>query len=297
MRNFLDFLTKPFESLVDAFVPSYPEIDANVGVKKKEDMLADRLRRLQEFQAKRRRQRRSFIGLGALAMVAGPLLSYAIRHELSLQSPLTVVPVLYGLVILVMAASITPSEAESEIRQVEDELDLVQSESAGQEERAQKLFKLHQFELKRYYDQTLRQSKWIFIVGICCLVLGFSVIGASLWFANQRDGRDKIIVAVLGGIGGILSNFIAVVYLKMHSQTIQSLTEFHNRLVLTHYLHFGNFLLAKIETQDLREKSLAQMALNLSTNQKHASKTPSNSASRQKKGKPRLSAALLSPKA
>jgi len=56
----------------------------------------------------------------------------------------------------------------------------------------------------------------------------------------------------------------------MHAETVKSLTGFHNRLVLTHYLHFGNFLLAKIENQELREKSLAQMALNLSTDQTHA---------------------------
>jgi hypothetical protein len=49
----------------------------------------------------------------------------------------------------------------------------------------------------------------------------------------------------------------------MHSETIKSLTEFHNRLVLTHHLHFGNFLAAKIANENLRESTLANIASSL----------------------------------
>ncbi len=163
----------------------------------------------------------------------------------------------------------TPYEFELEIRQTEDELDLVDTPASKEEQAAQKLFKLHQLELNKYYDQTLKQSRWIFFAGLFCLFLGFGVIGITLWIVKDANNKNVQLAAILGGIAGILSNFIGAVYLKMHSETIKSLTEFHNRLVNTHYLHFGNFLLAKIETDKLREESLARMAVNLSTNEKH----------------------------
>jgi uncharacterized membrane protein YjjP (DUF1212 family) len=270
-KDFVKLILKPFDFVLELVSPSYPESSGTVPTDH-DAMLSDRLVRLQHIQARRRRQRRLFLVLGTSIFVAGPLFARIFGHKLSLQSTEIVIAILYGFVLLAMAALIRPNEFESEIRQAEDELDLLRSVDAGMEQKAQKLFKLHQSELKKYYDQTLRQSRWIFLVGIFCLVLGFFVIGGSLWLVVHAGGGDKAIVAILGAIGGILSNFIAAVYLKMHSETIKSLTEFHNRLVLTHYLHFGNFLLAKIENRPLREKSLAQVAINLSTNQKHAPK-------------------------
>jgi hypothetical protein len=164
----------------------------------------------------------------------------------------------------------TPYEFELEIRQTEDELDLANTPASKEEQAAQKLFKLHQLELNKYYDQTLKQSGWIFFAGLFCLAIGFGVIGLTLWIVQDVNNKNVQLAAILGGIAGILSNYIGAVYLKMHSETIKSLTEFHNRLVNTHYLHFGNFLLAKIETDKLREASLAKIAINLSTNEKHA---------------------------
>jgi hypothetical protein len=259
---------KPAQYVLDAFGANEEHAPKEIS-KDRDDILAERLLRLQRRQASRRQQKRVLIAMGLLVGIAGPLVARLFWRTIPLVSLKILVPVLYGAALLVMASAISPNEVEVEIRQTEDELDLLRSSEASLEQKAQKLFKLHQLELKKYYDQTLKQSKWIFLVGIFCLLLGFGAIGGSLWLVHQAGQNDKTIVAILGGIGGILSNFIAVVYLKMHSETIKSLTEFHNRLVLTHYLHFGNFLLAKIDNQNLRDKSLAQVAINLSTNQKH----------------------------
>jgi len=177
---------------------------------------------------------------------------------------------LCGVLFLAVAVAVPVWDTENEIRQTEDELDLVTDSNVTPEQRAQKLFKIHQYQLNKYYDQTLKQSKWIFFVGVTCLTLGFAVVGASLYLVHIASAQEHYVIAGLGAVGGLLSNFIGAIYLKMHAETVKSLTEFHNRLVLTHYLHFGNFLLAKIENQELREKSLAQMALNLSTDQTHA---------------------------
>jgi hypothetical protein len=54
----------------------------------------------------------------------------------------------------------------------------------------------------------------------------------------------------------------------------------------THYLHFGNFLLAKIEKDVLREESLAKVAINLSENESRTAKRTHSDAAKAKKTSP-----------
>lgn len=128
-----------------------------------------------------------------------------------------------------------------------------------------KLFQTHSARVRRYYDQTLQQARVIFWAGLLCLVLGFSAIGAALALIAAGEEvlpqlSDKVVVAALGAVGGVLANFIGVVYIRMHSATIRSLSEFHNRLVATNYLHFGNFLVTKIADPDTQDRALAGIA-------------------------------------
>jgi hypothetical protein len=69
--------------------------------------------------------------------------------------------------------------------------------------------------------------------GLTCILLGFGVIAVAFWLIRDAstDGvSEQIIVGTLGAVGGTLANFIAVIYLRMHSETVRSTTEFHNRL-------------------------------------------------------------------
>lgn len=173
----------------------------------------------------------------------------------------------FGLGFLIISYIFPSSETAIKIQDIENELDLLSISEASIEQRAEKLFKLHQFELKKYYDQTLRQSSWIFVGGFACIVIGFTIIGITFYlvFSNSssKELSEKIILASLGAIGAILSNFIAIIYIKMYSNTVNSLTEFHNRLVMTHHLHFVNFVISKIKDQTLREKTIAEIATNI----------------------------------
>ncbi|PRT07189.1 hypothetical protein C6356_01880 [Bacillus wiedmannii] len=153
-----------------------------------------------------------------------------------------------------------------ELQEVENELDLLSISHSSLEQRSETLFKHHHLELKKYYDENLKQSSWIFLVGIACILIGFAIIGITLYFLianSSNELENKIIVASVGAIGAILSNFIAVIYLKMHSETVKSLTEFHNRFVNTHHFYFGNFLLSKIQNKDKREDALVELALKI----------------------------------
>jgi hypothetical protein len=161
---------------------------------------------------------------------------------------------------------------------LDNEIDLLGISEESVELRAEKLFKLHQLELKRYYDQTLRHSSAIFLVGIGCIILGFAIVGAALYvlasLPEDEGTTTKIVVGALGGIGAILANFIGAIYMKMFSETLKSLTEFHHRLVGTHHLHFGNFLAAKITEGDLRNKTLAGVAEGLAQQLQPAAEGP-----------------------
>jgi hypothetical protein len=153
---------------------------------------------------------------------------------------------------------------DNDIQQIESEIELLELTDQSIEQRSYRLFKLHQIELKRYYDQTLSQSRIIFIVGIGCIVAGLSVVGATIFVLstsmNEGTLGQQVIIGSVGAVGGILANFVAAIYLRMYGQTVQSLALFHNRLVITHHLHFANFLASKIDDDTLREHTLGIMA-------------------------------------
>ena len=133
--------------------------------------------------------------------------------------------------------------------------------------RRETLFKQHDRQLKRYYGLNLRQNSFVFWVGISCIALGFGFIGITLYLISGNilgDPQNKIIVAATGALAGILSNFIGAIYLKMHTNSINSLTEFHNRIVNTHHFYFSNFLISQISDENKREETLANLALNIS---------------------------------
>jgi hypothetical protein len=153
-----------------------------------------------------------------------------------------------------------------EITDLTNELDLLELLGDDRERRATKLLQVNQLDLKRYYDQALRQGNQIFYIGAGCILAGFAVVGVAFWLITEGEANelsDKIIVGSLAGIGGILANFIAVTYLKMFSKTIEAFGSFHLRLVGQDRVNFGNLLAAKITSKDLREQTHAAMALNL----------------------------------
>ena len=225
-------------------------------------LLNENLKKLREnYKRITRMNRMSLVFAGLLTLVLAPISYYF------LQSKVIIFFFVYGIMFLFYPILRPAREIEMEIRDVENELDLLGISEDSIEQRAEKQFKFHQIELKKYYDQTLRHSSWIFYVGLICLIIGFAIIGTTLYLvfstSATSDLSEKIILASLGAVGAILSNFIGIIYIKMYSETIKSLTEFHNRLVLTHYLHFGNFLIGKITDKPLREKTLAEIASNL----------------------------------
>jgi hypothetical protein len=153
--------------------------------------------------------------------------------------------------------------SKEEIQELQGRVELL--EDLPEQQRAERLFKLHQLELKKYYDQALSQSRWIFYVGLACLVLGFLIIWGAYRIITGNEiahSAQKTIVAVVGAIGSLLSSYIGAIYMKMYTETLKSLTAFHNRLVRTHHMHYGAYLAARIsDDTKLLNVTLSKMAL------------------------------------
>ena len=151
---------------------------------------------------------------------------------------------------------------EEGIQTIDFEIDLQQYEVSIPERRAEKILRIHQAQLRRYYDLNLSQNVWLFAVGVFCILLGAAVIALTFyWITNMTDGvQEKIIVASLGGVGAVLTNFIAAIYLKMHSMASESLNVFHSKLVESQELLLSNLLASRIEDNQKRWDTLSNIS-------------------------------------
>lgn len=156
----------------------------------------------------------------------------------------------------------------TEKRELEDALELRDTEDE-RERRALKLVQANAFALGRYYDQGLQQRSMVFALGFICVLVGFATIGAAfivIGTAHDQATSTTIVVGALGAVGTLLANYVAVIFLRMFSETITATTEFHTRLVGTQHVNLGYLAAAKIASASIRDATLSQMAIELAGN-------------------------------
>jgi hypothetical protein len=153
--------------------------------------------------------------------------------------------------------------AEEDIQALDFDIDLQQYEVTAQETRAEKILRLNQLQLRRYYDLNLSQNRWVFLLGVLCILLGVTIIAATLWLVTRANiaFNEKVVIAALGAVGSILTNFVATIYLKMHAAATGSLEAFHSKLVESDSLLLGNLVASRIEDKDKRWSTLSELAL------------------------------------
>jgi hypothetical protein len=232
----------------------------------REGRLRERQEKLRNQRDVTSRTRTAMLGLASVMILGGPLLSLILPRGDT--RPVIAALVAYGLLALLvgLVSGQRSKTASEELVDVNNELDLLELVHDDRERRATKLLQVNQLDLKRYYDQALRQGNQISYVGFGCILAGFAIIGVAFWLIADHPTRplsEQIVVGGLGAIGGVLSNFIAVIYLRMFSETIKTVGHFHGRLVGRDRINFGNLLAAKIQTDGLREETLSKMALEL----------------------------------
>jgi hypothetical protein len=229
---------------------------------------------LREKRSRMQKMHHLFTSLSIFAIVILPFLLWASsrmspRGSLLLPAfavyclaPATYLPALRGRL----------RDIENEIQELDFQIDLQQFEIAMQERRAEKILRINQLQLRRYYDMNLSQNFWVFSVGVFCVLLGVAVIAASLYLVLHVDSESsKIIIAALGAVGGVLTNFVAAIYLRMNTSASQNLAEFHAGLLHTHQLLIANLLASRIQNEEERSRTLSELATGLAKRERPAS--------------------------
>jgi len=124
--------------------------------------------------------------------------------------------------------------------------------------RAEKMFKMNQKELMRYYDMNLAQTKFLSGLGIMMIIFGILIVVASLIMYMYTDA-DKTLLLV-GNISGIIVDFVGAVFIKMYTQNVEAAVRFHAKFAESNNLLLANSIANKIENEELREKTLAEIA-------------------------------------
>lgn len=152
------------------------------------------------------------------------------------------------------------SSVKEQIQSIEFEDDLFRFASPARENRAEKLLRIQEFQVRRYYDLNLNQNTWAFGVGVLCILIGAGIVILTLYILRVAT-EQSLIVGVIGAIGAILSNFVAAIFLRMYSAVNDNLKSFHTRLAATHELFISYLLLSRIEKDPKREDALVTLAL------------------------------------
>ena len=158
-------------------------------------------------------------------------------------------------------------EVEVDLRNLEVLIDLETYAADNKDlSYAEKTLRSHNNEIMKYHNMNLRQNSWIFMFGIICIILGFLIIIATFFAVNSisDDSTLQMELGIFGGIGSIMTNYIAALYLKMNSEVNGNMKEFHARLVDTHKILLGNLIATKITDEALRNQTLSEVAKEVS---------------------------------
>lgn len=124
--------------------------------------------------------------------------------------------------------------------------------------RAEKMFKMNQKELMRYYDMNLAQTKFLSGLGIMMIIFGILIVVASL-IMYVYTGSDKTLLLV-GNISGIIVDFVGAIFIKMYTQNVEAAVRFHAKFAESNNLLLANSIANKIENKQLREITLSEIA-------------------------------------
>ncbi len=203
-------------------------------------------------------------------MIAGAIVSLGIFAVFVYRYPSpanTILAVVYPLTFVGMIPMFRGRlrNIEEELQDLDLEIDLQRYKSSVRESRAEKMLRINATQLRRYYDLNLQQNRWMFLLGITCIILGVALIGVTLFLVVSKltTTNDKIIAAVLGAAGSFLTNFIAAMYLKMNSTAAENLASFHTQLIKTQELLISNLLTAGIDNDEKRWATLSELSVNI----------------------------------
>lgn len=127
--------------------------------------------------------------------------------------------------------------------------------------RAEKMFRMNQKELMRYYDMNLTQTKFLSGLGIMMIIFGILIVVASLYLYTSLNS-DKVLLFV-GSLSGIVVDFIGAIFIKMYTKNIEAAVKFHAKFAESNNLLLANSIANKIDDDKLREETLSEISKNI----------------------------------
>jgi hypothetical protein len=245
---------------MDAIPDAGKQLDVSLGeLKAHKDELVIKRNRLQRVNS-------MLIPVAWISPLIGAGFAWTIYKQ-HFNFPLSILVFVYCLMPIVMVPSYRQRvrQIDSDIQDMDFQIDLLSFQENIREARAEKLLRISEFQLRRYYDLNISQNSWVFALGIFCIILGVAVIGTTLFLVIGvvKSMEAQIITATVGSIGAILSNFVAVIYLKMNTAATDNLKVFHSRLVETNQSLLGNLLASRIENDEKRWDTFSQLSVQL----------------------------------
>ncbi len=132
--------------------------------------------------------------------------------------------------------------------------------------RAEKMFRMNQKELMRYYDMNLAQTKFLSGLGIMMIIFGILIVAASLYMYTSLDA-DKVLLLV-GSLSGIVVDFIGAIFIKMYTKNIEAAVKFHAKFAESNNLLLANSIANKIEDDKIREDTLSEISKSIISTKK-----------------------------
>ncbi|WP_140401114.1 TRADD-N-associated membrane domain-containing protein [Anaeromassilibacillus sp. An200] len=146
---------------------------------------------------------------------------------------------------------------EEEARREEKEFSQIDPEKRVL--RAEKMFRMNQKQLMRYYDMNLAQTKFLSGLGIMMIIFGIVIVGITLYMSIETD---KVLL-VVGSLSGIVVDFIGAVFIKMYTKNIEAAVKFHAKFAESNNLLLANSIANKIEDVKIRETTLSEISKNI----------------------------------
>ena len=134
--------------------------------------------------------------------------------------------------------------------------------------KAEKLFRMNQKELMRYYDMNLTQTKFLSGLGIMMIIFGVLIVAISL-YVYISIGTDKKVLYV-GSLSGVIVDFIGAIFIKMYTKTVEAAVKFHAKFAESNNILLANSIANKIDNDNLREETLSAISKNIILSKKES---------------------------
>ena len=186
------------------------------------------------IKARREDLKNQMIGYLIFAIV--PFIFIALHYFAVLRLPLWLLVIIWVLTVFFFFLAIythfdnLAGKKRLELNENKINLLLGFSESEAPVDYINKLIELNVTRLEEYYDEVKRHSFLSFSFSLIVGIVGFLLIVTGIILGYFGKG-DKINIAYLSGISGVITEFISGVFFYLYNRTVKQLKTYHNDLI------------------------------------------------------------------